>query len=106
MFIVFGWESSTKVQESLLNTYCQRCDKNSNWQLWKETEWATLFFIKILPLSHKYHLQCECCRDGLELPPKLAKLTIKPEHRTPQLHDTLVTGIHRHQNRMSSSTQH
>jgi len=103
MFIIFGWEKIFKPLESLLKTHCFQCKKNTNWSLWKETEWLSLFFINIFPFINKHHISCDICGDSTILINKFAKIVIKPEERNEQLHDDLVELIESHQ--FSSMTE-
>jgi hypothetical protein len=101
MFVVFGWEKSFKPAESLLKTHCHRCNNESSWRIWNETEWVSLFFVKVLPFLTKYHLACEVCRDAVPLDSKTVKGARNRRQLSPDesraLHDSLVKRIEDHQ---------
>ncbi len=97
MFVIFGWENVFKPIESLLETRCFNCKNHSNWSVWKETEWVSLFFINLIPLTNKYHIGCDVCGDSTILNTELAKKALKPSERNIQLHDEIITLIEKHQ---------
>ncbi|HEX5057028.1 MAG TPA: hypothetical protein VFX02_11075 [Gammaproteobacteria bacterium] len=64
MFFILGWVKETKpVQQSLLHSYCYHCQKRAGWDLWRETEWVSFFYIKTVPFIWKNYLMCSGCRD-------------------------------------------
>jgi hypothetical protein len=97
MFIIFGWEKVVKPMDSILSTYCFHCKNKSTWSIWKETEWASLFFIRVFPFMTKYHISCDICGDSKALKEKKAKHALNPNKRTSALHDELVSMIENHQ---------
>jgi hypothetical protein len=101
MFVVFGWEKSFKPAESLLKTHCHRCNNESSWRIWHETEWVSLFFVKVVPFLTKYHLACEVCRDAVPLDAKTCKRArdrrALSAEESRDLHDSLVRLIEDHQ---------
>ncbi len=97
MFVIFGWEKSIKPMESVLKTQCYHCSNNSNWSIWKETEWVSLFFINVLPFNNKYHISCDICGDGTELSTSLAKKALMLSQRSHELHDELINIIESYQ---------
>jgi hypothetical protein len=97
MFIIFGWEKTVKPVESVLNTDCFQCRNISKWSIWRETEWVSLFFIKVIPFRNQYHLVCNICNDSVKLSSAMAKDALSPNKRTQELHDLLVKSIEEHQ---------
>ena len=97
MLIVFGWDKTLKPVESLLKTHCFHCNNDAKWSLWKETEWVSFFFINLIPFNNKYHLACEICGDGTEIPVPLAKKIVKPSNRTQELHDEVLLTLEDYQ---------
>jgi hypothetical protein len=101
MFIVFGWEKTFKQQESLLKSHCHQCDNDVSWRIWHETEWATLFFVRLIPFATKYRLACEVCRDSLPIDSKTCQQARNRRaldaRASRELHDTLVKRIEDHQ---------
>ena len=97
MFIIFGWQKTAKPVESVLKTECFRCKNISGWTIWKETEWVSLFFVKVIPFLNRYHLACNICNDSISLSNSVAKEVLNPNMRTSELHDLLVKGIEEHQ---------
>ena len=72
-----------------------------SWRIWHETEWVSLFFVRLLPLLRKYHLACEVCRDSVPLDAKTCR---RARHRdaldantSRELHDSLVKLVEDHQ---------
>lgn len=105
MFIIFGWAKTTKPIESVLKTECFHCKNLSGWSIWKETEWISLFFIKVIPFLNKYHLVCNICSDSISLSNSLAREILNPEKRTSELHDILLKNIEEHQFEGMTETQ-
>lgn len=101
MFVIFGWQKTVEPKESLLKTDCHRCGKEVSWRIWHETEWVSLFFVRLLPLLTKHHLACEVCRDSLPLDAQTARRARNrhalDERARTQLHDDLLQRIEKHQ---------
>lgn len=97
MFVIFGWEKSVKPIESIMKTSCYHCQNHSGWSVWKETEWVSLFFVKILPFINKYHLGCDVCGDSVVLKDNEARDALNQKRRSQELHDELVSKIEKHQ---------
>lgn len=97
MFIIFGWEKTVRPLESLITTNCYHCDNVSSWSLWKETQWLSLFFIKVLPFSSKHHLCCDICSNSVPLNNSLATSTLSKSNRNEALHAELLSKIEQHQ---------
>lgn len=97
MFIIFGWGTTSKALEQVLSTTCMHCKNNSTWSIWKETEWVTLFFVKVLPLFSRHYLACDICADTLKLSAQTANAALTPKARTQELHDDIVRQIEQHQ---------
>ena len=105
MFVIFGWEKTAKPIESVLKAECFHCKNLSGWDVWKETEWISLFFIKLIPFLNKYYLVCSICNDSISLPNSLAREILNPNNRTTELHDSLVKSIEKHQFEGMTETQ-
>lgn len=105
MFVIFGWSKTAKPVESVLKTECFHCKNLSGWSVWKETEWISLFFIKVIPFLSKYHLVCSICNDSIPLSNSFAKEILNPKKRTDELHDTLVESIEKYQFEGMTETQ-
>jgi hypothetical protein len=68
VIINFGWTRNTKrVAHPALTAYCYRCIRNTNRELWRETEWVCFFALKTLPFLWKHFLVCERCGDAAPL---------------------------------------
>lgn len=97
MFFVFGWEKTFKPAESLLRTHCHNCNKDTPWRVWRETEWVSLFFVRLLPFLTKYHLACDSCRDALAVDTELLRMARArhrlSDERSGHLHDEIVKRI-------------
>lgn len=101
MIVVFGWQKTFAPRESLLKTHCHHCNNEVSWRIWHETEWVSLFLVRVLPFLRKYHLACEVCRDSVPLD---AKTTRRARNRgaldpaaSRELHDSLIKLIEDHQ---------
>jgi hypothetical protein len=101
VFVVFGWQKTFAPRESLLRTHCHHCNHDVSWRIWHETEWVSLFFVRLLPFLRKYRLACEVCRDSVPLDAKMCRLARNREGLDPrasrELHDSLVRLIEDHQ---------
>jgi len=63
MIIIFGWLKETRPVKPVLECYCYVCQRKSSWELWRETEWVTLFGMRTLPFLSKDSLACSRCSD-------------------------------------------
>jgi len=67
-FIIFGWPKRTKSYGPTIPEYCDHCDNESYFSLFKSRRWFSLFFIPFLPLGFaKRYLLCNVCQAGFEL---------------------------------------
>ena len=105
MFVIFGWEKTSKPIESVLKTECFHCKNLSGWSVWRETEWISFFFIKLIPFLNKHHLVCNICNDSIKLSNSLARDILNPKKRTDELHDLLINSIEEHQFEGMTETQ-
>lgn len=69
MIIIFGWLKESRPVKPLLECYCYVCQRNSRWELWRETEWVTLFGMRTLPFLSRDSLACPLCGDATVLEP-------------------------------------
>jgi len=97
MFVIFGWEKTIKPIESVLTTHCYHCNNHAGWSIWKESEWLSLFFIRILPFLSKYYIRCDICGDAADLETSMAKKGLSSSKRTQELHDAFLKFIEEHQ---------
>lgn len=97
MFIIFGWDNTAKPQESLLTAPCAHCKVETNWTLWKQTTWGSLFFIKLIPIIDSYYLRCDKCGDTIKLDNKTAKAALDKSQRSDALHNYIVETIQKTQ---------
>ncbi len=97
MFVIFGWETTLKPVESVLKSYCYHCSNSASWTIWKENDWLSLYFLKVLPVTTKYRIACEICGDGCKLDSKLARKALNPRHRNQKLHDEVLAKLEDHQ---------
>lgn len=105
MFVIFGWEKTIKTVETVLSNECYHCKNHSKWSVWKETEWVSFFFIKMIPFLNRYYLACNTCNDSIRLANPVAKQVLNPAKRTSELHDELVKSINDHQFKGMTETQ-
>ena len=97
MFIIFCWEKTVNPLESILKNNCYHCRNHSSWSIWKESEWLSLFFIKVFPFNSKYHLGCDVCGDAIPLSTCQAKDSLNSSKRTHSLYNQLILSIESHQ---------
>jgi len=109
MFIMFGWLKETVHEKPLLDTYCYHCNNNSTWDLFRVTEWVTLFEIKALPFLNKHYIVCDRCNDTFDLDKKISKQVGKLHqlnpHKSQRLHDELVSQLEKKQLQGKSQRQ-
>ena len=92
MFIIFGWEREFKRLDNIMHLDCYSCQNHTQWSILKETEWVSLFFIKVLPIINNYYVACTC-GDATKISSQQAKMALTPTTRTQKLHDELVKKI-------------
>lgn len=63
MIIIFGWLKEKRPVKPMLECYCYVCQRKSSWDLWRETEWVTLFGVRTVPFLSKDSLVCSRCND-------------------------------------------
>jgi hypothetical protein len=101
VFVIFGWQRTFNPRESLLRTHCHRCKNEVAWRIWHETEWVSLFLVRLLPFLTKYRLACEICRDSVPLDARTCRRARNRRALDPnasrELHDSLVKLIEDHQ---------
>jgi hypothetical protein len=67
VIFIFGWEKQTKPLGDVGNLYCFECKRAPHWVAVEESEWVTLFFLRVLKFSNKHRLHCDGCGWGLQL---------------------------------------
>ena len=97
MFFIFGWEKESKILGDVLKTDCFNCQNHTQWQIWKETEWVSLFFIKVLPFINKGYIGCSKCGDSAEISINETKQALSPARRTQDLYNSIIKKIEDHQ---------
>lgn len=70
MIFIFGWEKQTKPLGDVGKLYCFECKRATHWSAIEESEWVTLFFLRVLKFSNKHRLHCAGCGWGLQLKPQ------------------------------------
>lgn len=73
MIIIWGFREIVKELGFVGYYHCNRCNNDGNWQLRKETNWFTLFFIPIIPCGTRYYVYCPICRTEIRVPKEEAK---------------------------------
>lgn len=92
MFFMVGWEKELKKVGPGLRVYCYHCQKRREWDHWRETEWARLFMVRMVPFLWKNFLVCPGCRDTVKLDSTTSGLL-----RSPGRHDELARRIEQRQ---------
>lgn len=61
MIVIFGWLKEARPVKTVLECHCYVCQRNSSWELWRETEWVTFFGVRTIPFLNKDALACSRC---------------------------------------------
>jgi hypothetical protein len=68
MFVIFGFGHRTNKENELRElTQCHHCYNATRWNISKQTNWFTLFFIPVIPVKTEYWKICPVCRQGKRL---------------------------------------
>lgn len=67
MFIIFGWEKTSKAVGLDTWTHCHHCNCNTRWEAYDVSEWITFFFVRAIPILSKHYIFCSVCGDNFEL---------------------------------------
>jgi hypothetical protein len=70
MLIIYGWRKEGHSVKQALECYCYVCQRNSDWYVWRESEWVTFFGVKTIPFIFKHFLICAQCKDKSALTKK------------------------------------
>ncbi|MBF0197953.1 MAG: zinc-ribbon domain-containing protein [Planctomycetes bacterium] len=75
-FLIFGLDNSKKQAGDIVTAHCHHCHNDSNWGVWKETLWGSLFFVKVVPVTSKYYVACQICGHACKINSSMAKRVI------------------------------
>ena len=67
MIVIFGWEKQTKPLGEVGRLHCFECKRATPWLAVAESEWVTLFFLRVLKFSSQHRLHCTGCGATLAL---------------------------------------
>jgi len=68
LFIIFGWKRRSKNLGQSYPQYCERCQNDSIFSLFKTRRWLSIFFIPVFPISRvEYFLSCDICGHAAEI---------------------------------------
>jgi hypothetical protein len=67
VWIIFGWEKIEKPLGEVGAAYCFDCQRDTQWEVWNESEWVTFSALKVFRFIHKHELQCNGCSTVLPL---------------------------------------
>ncbi|MEG0176766.1 zinc-ribbon domain-containing protein [Anaerorhabdus sp.] len=79
MFVIFGTKITQKILGYEKKIRCGRCNNVTPWQIVKVTNWFSLFFIPIFPLSTKYYEICPICHGATPITKSEAEALIVNE---------------------------
>lgn len=79
MFVVFGWLMETRPVKPLLQCYSYVCQRGTSWELWRETEWVTLFRMRTLPFLSRDSLACRPRCSAISCARRAARARRSPE---------------------------
>ncbi|MFT5704842.1 MAG: hypothetical protein ACI8SK_000795 [Shewanella sp.] len=97
MFFLAGMDKKYELIEPPISCYCSFCAVRRDWLLYKETEFASLFFITIWHFTADYLLVCGSCQYPIKLPRPLGMQLSLDESNKQDLHDKVVTFVAEHQ---------
>lgn len=63
MIVIFGWLKEKRPVTTVLQCYCYVCQRKSEWEILRETEWVTFFAVRTIPFLSKEFLACGRCGD-------------------------------------------
>lgn len=67
MFLIAGLDGKIENFSGKEIKYCPNCFNERNWNLVKNTDYLSAFFIKIIPVKTRYYHQCPICNYGYEI---------------------------------------
>jgi len=67
VIVIFGWEKQTKPLGEVGRLHCFECKRATPWLAVAQSEWVTLFFLRVLKFSSQHHLYCTGCGATLAL---------------------------------------
>jgi hypothetical protein len=109
MIFIFGLTSKGATDRPLLDTHCYECKRSMTWDLFRDTEWMSAFFVRLLPIKSDYYLRCQGCHESLALSPDEVKGVKQLDSMAPEeskaLHDKLVQRLETQQLSDKTETQ-
>jgi hypothetical protein len=82
MFVIFGWLKEKLPVKPVLNCYCYGCQRTSSWEIWRETEWVTFFYMRTIPFLSKDALACPGCKDSIPVQKRQSAALLRGEQET------------------------
>jgi len=67
MFLIAGLDGKSELFASKEFKHCPHCNNTTQWRVTKNTNYISLFFIKVLPVKSKYFHHCSICNYGFEV---------------------------------------
>ena len=67
--MIFGWEKQATPLGEVGSLRCFECKRGTPWHAVAESEWLTLFVLRVLKFSSRHRLQCTGCGATLALTP-------------------------------------
>lgn len=61
MFLIFGLTPSMKDEGPVVQSHCRNCASRTSWHLHSETDWVSVFFVRLLPVRTTQALACRGC---------------------------------------------
>ncbi len=74
MFIIWGSRHTSKIVGTVKKDFhCSHCNNITPYQITKEVDWFTLYWIPIIPMTTVYRAECPICNYGFEIEKERAK---------------------------------
>src|SRR5687767_9338360 len=67
VIVIFGWEKQTRPLGEVGRLHCFDCKRATPWFAVAQSEWVTLFFLRVLKFSSQHCLHCTGCGATLAL---------------------------------------
>lgn len=97
MLFLVGMDKKYELLVPLMTCHCLRCGEDKQWRLYKETEWASLFFIPVWRFTPDYLLVCDTCQDAVKLPRILGKQLVAIDSLGQDFQDAIEALVVEHQ---------
>lgn len=67
LIMIYGFGTKSKKTTYLGRRYCHNCDGFTNYYLYRQYSYYSVFFIPIIKITKAYFIGCDVCRLGTEI---------------------------------------